>query len=126
MNDQYVRELRRHLHCFRKTQNRLLEHFTAYQRSSIEDTPDYDQMVTMFGPPEEMAGTLMEEVTSGERSAYRRNKVILKIAAIILSVGFVACSLYILFIKELTVVEYREGTSVGELYETRTETGGVS
>lgn len=123
MNDQYVRELRRHLHCFRKTQNRLLEHFTAYQRSSIEDTPDYDQMVTMFGPPEEMAGTLMEEVTSGERSAYRRNKVILKIAAIVLAVNVVICCVYFMFIKETTVLEVETYTYYGNPYEATYESG---
>lgn len=59
----------------------------------MDETLDYDRMVVMFGPPEEMARTLMEEVTSEACFGYRRNKLILKITAIILAVGFVAFSL---------------------------------
>lgn len=91
MNDKYLHELRHHLRCSRKTRNRLLEQFKAYQRDTIDDTPDYDQMVTMFGPPEEMARTLMEEVTQVEMHAYRRSK--LRMAA----AGVAACVLWVMF-----------------------------
>lgn len=117
MNDQYMRELRRHLHCSRKSRNRLLEHFTAYQCGTIDETPDYGQMVTMFGPPQEMAQTLIEEVTREERNAYRRNILFGKIVAIAMVLCFVILSLYTMFIKEITVIEYREYTNVYQAYE---------
>lgn len=117
MNDQYMRELRRHLHCSRKVRNRLIEHFSAYQGGTVDGTPDYGQMVTMFGPPKEMAQTLMEEVTGEERNAYSRNILFGKIVAIAMVLCFVIFSLYIMFIKEINVIEYREYTNVYQAYE---------
>ena len=105
MNDKYLRELRRHLRCSRKTQKRLSEQFKAYQHDAIDDAPDYDQMVTMFGPPEEMARTLMEEVSQEEQLAYRRNRLFLRIISFVLAISFAVFSLYIFFIKEITVIE---------------------
>lgn len=124
MNKQYMRELRRQLRCSRKTQNRLLESFSAYHRNSIDDTPDYDQMVTMFGPPDEMARTLMEEVTGEERNAYNRNILFGKTIAIAMALCFVIFSLYIMFIKEIPV-QYSEYTNVSQAYETPEETERV-
>ena len=49
-----------------------------------------------------------------------------KIAAVVLAVGFVAFSLYVMLIKEMNVIEYREGTSVGESFGMLVETEGVS
>ena len=91
MNDRYMRELRRYLHCSRKAQKRLLDQFTTYQRSNMDSTPDYDQMVTMFGPPNEMAQTLMEEVTPAEAYAYHHSR--LRVVA----VGITACIIWVLF-----------------------------
>lgn len=91
MNNRYMRELRRQMRCSRKTQNRLLEQFTAYQLNSLDETPDYEQMVTMFGPPDEMAQTLMEEITPSEESAFRRSRL-QRIA-----IGIIAGALWVLF-----------------------------
>lgn len=125
MNDKYLHELRRHLRCSRKTQNRLLEQFTAYQRNAIDDTPDYGQMVTMFGPPQEMAQTLMEEVTVEERNAYSRNILLGKAVAIAMALCFVFFFMYIMFIKEITVIEYKEYTNAYQAYETSEEMESV-
>ena len=126
MNERYMRELRRHLHCSRKTKKHLLEHFAAYRRNIADENLEYDRMVVMFGPPEEMSRILMEEVADGECVGYHRNKLVQKIAAVVLAVGFVAFSLYVMFIKEINVIEYREWTSVGESFGTLTETEGTS
>lgn len=114
MNDRYMRELRRHLHCSRKAQKRLLDQFTTYQRSNMDSTPDYDQMVTMFGPPEEMARTLMEEITSEEQTAYAQSKLVKKIVTVLLATAFVLSSLYVMFWKEMSVVEVETNTYYGE------------
>lgn len=114
MNDKYLHELRSHLRCSRKTKNRLLEQFTAYQRNTIDDTPDYDQIVNMFGPPEEMARTLMEEITSEEQTAYAQSKLVKKIVTVLLATAFVLSSLYVMFWKEMSVVEVETNTYYGE------------
>lgn len=121
MNDRYMRELRRQMRCSRKTQNRLLEQFTAYQMNSLDETPDYDRMVTMFGPPDEMAWTLMAEITQNEHSAYRRNRLILKAVAFVMAVSFVFFSLYIMFVKENTMIEVERKTYYGTPYESPDE-----
>ena len=108
MNDNYLHELRRHLRCSRKTKNRLLEQFKAYQRDTIDDTPDYDQMVTMFGPPEEMARTLMEEVTQVEMQASRRSRLRMIAAAIAACVLWVMFTAYVYWMKTIPIIEARE------------------
>lgn len=114
MNDQYIRELRRHLRCSRKSRNCLLQHFAAYQRDAIDGVPDYDQMVTLFGPPDEIAKTLMEEVTSEEQTRYAQNKLAKKIATILLAAAFVLSSLYVMIWKEISVIEVETNTYYGE------------
>lgn len=114
MNDRYMREIRRHLRCSRKTRIRLLNRFTTYQRDAIDDAPDYDQMVTMFGPPKEMARILMEEVTNEEQTAYEQSNLVKKIATILVAVAFVLSSLYIMFWKEISVIEVETNTYYGE------------
>lgn len=107
MNDKYLHELRSHLRCSRKTKNRLLEQFTAYQRNTIDGTPDYDQIVNMFGPPEEMARTLMEEVTQDERLAYRRSKLRMAAAGIATCVLWVMFTAYIYWMKTIPIEHSR-------------------
>lgn len=108
MNDKYLHELRRHLRCSRKSKNRLLEQFTAYQRDAIDDTPDYDQMVTMFGPPDEMAQTLMEEVTQVEMHAYRRSKLRIVAAGIAACVLWIMFTMYVYWMKSIPIIETRK------------------
>lgn len=103
MNDKYLHELRHHLRCSRKTKNRILEQFKAYQCDTIADTPNYNQMVTMFGPPEEMARTLMEEVTQVEMHAYRRSKLRTVAAGIAACVLWVILTAYVYWMKTIPI-----------------------
>lgn len=119
MNDKYLHELRRHLRCSRKSKNRILEQFTAYQRDAIDDAPDYDQMVTMFGPPEEMARTLMEEVTQVEMHAYRRSKLRMVAAGVAACVLWVMFTAYVYWMKTIPIEQNSTITerSISETYE---------
>lgn len=119
MNDKYLYKLRRHLRCSMKTKNRLLEQFKAYQRNAIDDTPDYNQMVTMFGPPEEMAGTLMEEVTQVEVYAYRRSKLRMVAAGIVACVLWIMFTVYVYWMKTIPIEQNSTITerSISETYE---------
>ena len=119
MNDKYLHELRRHLRCSRKSKNRILEQFTAYQRDAIDDAPDYDQMVTMFGPPEEMAQTLMEEVTQVEMHAYRRSKLRMVAAGVAACVLWVMFTAYVYWMKTIPIEQNSTITerSISETYE---------
>lgn len=119
MNDKYLHELRHHLRCSRKTKTRLLEQFKAYQRDTIDDTPNYDQMVTMFGPPEEMARTLMEEVTQVEMHAYRRSKLRMVAAGVAACVLWVMFTAYVYWMKTIPIEQNSTITerSISETYE---------
>lgn len=119
MHDKYLRELRRYLRCSRKSKNRLLEQFTSYQCDVIDDTLDYDQMVTMFGPPEEMARTLMEEVTKAEVYAYRRSKLRMVAAGIAACVLWIMFTVYVYWMKTIPIEQNSTITErrISETYE---------
>ncbi len=78
MNSQYFRELKRHMHCSSRTKTKLLTKFQTQCQEGLEDNADYEAMVANFGPPEEFAQTLMEEVPAEELTRYRRNHVLLR------------------------------------------------
>lgn len=80
----YLRKVRRRLACFRKRER--LRRLDTLLRAYAADcpAPDYGQIVEAFGPPEEMARTLMREVPSEESSAYFRWERTLKAAACVL------------------------------------------
>ncbi len=74
MNERYFRELKRYMHCSNRTKNALLTKFQTQCREGLEDNADYEAMVANFGPPEEFAQTLMEEVPAKEVLRYRQRK----------------------------------------------------
>lgn len=80
----YLGRVRRRLGCFRKRER--LRRLDTLLRDYAADcpAPDYGQIVEAFGPPEEMARTLMREVPSEESSAYFRWERTLKAAACVL------------------------------------------
>ena len=96
-----------------------MEQFKAYQRDTIDDTPNYDQMVTMFGPPEEMARTLMEEVTQVEMHAYRRSKLRMVAAGVAACVLWVMFTAYVYWMKTIPIEQNSTITerSISETYE---------
>ena len=123
MNNRYMRELRRQMRCSRKTQNRLLEQFTAYQLKSLDETPDYEQMVTMFGSPDEMARTLMEEVSQEERSIYQHKKQRLKAAGIAACILWAVFTFYVFWIKSIPLQVVEKTYCNSEIVETTSPEG---
>ena len=125
MNRRYLRELRSHLLCSFKVKTRLLGHFSAYRQNLLDKPLDYDQMVAMFGPPEEMARVLMDEVQVAEQVRYCRNKRAMNIVVAALLAGIMMLSVYAIFIKETSVVEVKTYTYYGEPYEVTHEGEGT-
>lgn len=80
----YLRRVRRGPACFRKGER--LRRLNASLEAFAEDcpAPEYRQIVEAFGPPEEMARTLMGEIPLEESSAYFRWERVLKAAACVL------------------------------------------
>lgn len=77
----YLRHVRRNLTCFRKRERLCRLHGALRAFAGECSAPDYPHLVEAFGPPEEMARTLMQEVPAKESSAFFRREWILKAAA---------------------------------------------
>lgn len=106
---QYQKKLRKALRCPRKTQIRLMVQFRDYQRrvtAEISD-PTYAQLVTAFGPPEEMAGELMRDVASQEHRAYQRQTLLRRVIFAVLLLTLVGFSIYITFYKHCHTVVFQ-------------------
>ncbi len=65
----YLRRVRRNLICFRKRERICRLHRALDAFAEDCPAPDYSHLVEAFGPPEEMAWTLMRSVPSKELSA---------------------------------------------------------
>lgn len=80
---QYRRALKRKLRCSGGVRKRLLEKFDGAAVSYLENepTPALAGVTEAFGPPEEMARTLMEEVTPKEATAYKWGVIVRRVIA---------------------------------------------
>ena len=100
---QYRRALEKKLRCRKEVKNRLLVGFdktlNTYQEEYI--APSMDDLITAFGPPEEMAKILMAEVAPQELAEYSKNALIQKILAVFFAVFLALFTFYILFVKEV-------------------------
>ena len=103
----YQRELKRHMRCNVITKRKLTIHFNTSLSAFMEDQPDptYEQLVAAFGPPQEMASILMEELSEREKIRYRFTQKVKIIFLGILATLFILFSLYVFFEKEFAVVE---------------------
>ncbi len=123
---QYKRALKRNLRCSRRTRERLLEKFNFSLAAFLEDTPapGKDEIYAAFGPPKEMADTLMAEVAPEEFSRYCKNKIIIGVTSgilvSILATVLLFFSLYIYIIKQ-TPVEFHDAVYI-EVEENVSET----
>lgn len=100
---QYRRVLKRKLRCSWGVRKRLLEKFddAAFSYLENEPTPALAEVTEAFGPPEEMARTLMEEVTPKEAAAYKRGTILRRVLAGVAagrSAGF--CNLHFLLERD--------------------------
>ncbi|MCD8353022.1 MAG: hypothetical protein LUC47_01720 [Clostridiales bacterium] len=101
----YRREVRRCLHCGRAAKRRLEEHLTSLLNAFLEDdsAPDRAALVTAFGTPEELAATLMEELTPEERGQWKRQWLAARVVCVVLVLLLAAFSIYTFFLKEKPV-----------------------
>ena len=114
---QYERKLKQNLNCFPKTKSILIGSFRKSLEDFLIDTPNptFDALVEAFGTPEEMATTLMADV-SGKEIAHRKVFLYVKRAvAVVLILLFLAFSFYIYVIKSIPVIVEKDGKVVSEV-----------
>lgn len=100
---QYRRVLKRKLRCSWGVRKRLLEKFddAAFSYLENEPTPALAEVTEAFGPPEEMARTLMEEVTPKEAAAYKRGTILRRVLAGVAAAAVLAFAIYTFYWKEI-------------------------
>lgn len=102
----YRRALEKELRCGQNVKKRLLANFDRTLDTYLEENaePSMDELISAFGPAENLAETLMEAVTPQERKQYERTTVWKVILGVILAVALLLSTLYIWFYKETGLI----------------------
>ena len=114
---QYERKLKKNLNCFPKTKATLIGSF----RRSLEDflveapEPTFDALVEAFGTPEEMAKTLMADVSSKEIAHRKVFLYVKRAVAVVLILLFLALTYHVYVQKSIPVYTYDSGDLIDEV-----------
>lgn len=111
--NKYKREVKASLKCDRKLRRNLLSQLEDFKDSSGVEDGTYDQFAISFGPPQEMASSLMESVSVKEIRKFQNEKKMWRFLLCIFVAVLVAGTLYIWFEKNNPVVVYDQ-VSVSE------------
>ena len=111
--NKYKREVKASLKCDRKLRRNLLSQLEDFKESSGVEDGAYDQFAISFGPPQEMASSLMESVSAKEIRKFQNEKKMWRFLLCIFVAVLVAGTLYIWFEKNNPVVVYDQ-VSVSE------------
>lgn len=111
--NKYKREVKASLKCDRKLRRNLLSQLEDFKDSSGVEDGAYDQFAISFGPPQEMASSLMESVSVKEIRKFQNEKKMWRFLLCIFVAVLVAGTLYIWFEKNNPVVVYDQ-VSVSE------------
>ena len=111
--NKYKREVKASLKCDRKLRRNLLSQLEDFKDSSGVEDGAYDQFAISFGPPQEMASSLMESVSVKESRKFQNEKKMWRFLLCIFVAVLVAGTLYIWFEKSNPVVVYDQ-VSVSE------------
>mgnify|MGYP004697606767 FL=1 len=111
--NKYKREVKASLKCDRKLRRNLLSQLEDFKDSSGVEDGACDQFAISFGPPQEMASSLMESVSVKEIRKFQNEKKMWRFLLCIFVAVLVAGTLYIWFEKSNPVVVYDQ-VSVSE------------
>ena len=111
--NKYKKEVMASLKCDRKLRRNLLSQLENFKDSSGVEDGAYDQFAISFGPPQEMASSLMESVSVKEIRKFQNEKKMWRFLLCIFVAVLVAGTLYIWFEKSNPVVVYDQ-VSVSE------------
>ncbi len=102
---QYRRAVCKHLRCGRAARRRLEGKLVGLLDAFLEDDPAPDRaaLEAAFGAPEELAATLMEELTPQERGQWKRQRLAVRVVCVALAALLAVFSIYTFFIKEKPV-----------------------
>lgn len=107
--EKYKKKLARCLKCFKITKKRLIGGLKPTFEAFLQDAPDadYPALCAAFGPPEEMAKQLMQEVTLEERKQHKKHWIITAVIIGVLASLFVGFTVYVYAVQATpTYFEY--------------------
>lgn len=99
----YRTRVLRRLTCFRKNKKKLEAKLDKSLKRFEEENADGagDELIEAFGPPEEMARTLLNEVDETEKRQYKRLMKVLQIAGLVLMAAILVFAVYVFCLKEI-------------------------
>ncbi len=102
----YEKALRKQLHCTGNTKKYLLQQFRSSLSTYLDEhpSPTRADLQDAFGPPEDMAKVLMENVSEAEVKTYRKRTLFLKIITVVLLAIILIQVIYSAFFKDYTLV----------------------
>lgn len=107
----YKNRLRKELRCANTARERLLDSFDSTLEGYLDENPNasLEDLCNAFGPPEEMANILMEQVSSKGVAVYRRRKLCVCVVGVLLAVALLVMALAVFFWKEKPIIAVDEG-----------------
>lgn len=118
----YKSKLKRKLQCNRGTKAKLLDEFSHLLDGFLDENPDaaYIDLSNAFGPPEEMAKTLMEQVSEQETHTYKQHQALLHIVAVVLAIVLILIAIIALLWKQKPVIRNTDVSTSNEFVVTET------
>lgn len=94
----YRQNVYRSLQCTDRAKKRLMRSFDSLLETYEEDepSPTPEKLQTSFGPPEQMANSLMHGLSSKERSGWKRNRKIALLAVCVLIIAAVSFTTFLI------------------------------
>lgn len=113
---QYRRALKKKLRCNNTVKERLLGGFDQTLATYLEEnnSPTTDDLITAFGPPEQIAAILMAEVSPQEQTQFKITSLLSRILAGFLVVVLLAFTIYIWFYKDTGLTSYNGAGIINE------------
>lgn len=105
----YRKALKSQLCCCAGTRRKLLIQFDQMSASFLAENPSPSQaeLIAAFGPPRELAGQLMEEVSEQELQQHRRSRWLFRISAAAIALLLAGYALWMTYdaVTPMNVVE---------------------
>lgn len=115
---QYKKALKKSIHCSSSVKRNLINRFDRSLSNYLDEhpSPTLEELIVAFGPPEEMAKILLEEVNEVEISRFRKFALGKKAIGCILVAIIMTFAVYILYFKQCRVITIVEENEIQETH----------
>lgn len=98
----YKKTLTKNLPCTRGARRKLIQPFQGALNAFLEEkpAPSMEDLIAAFGPPEEMAKTLCEQISAEEHCRFQARHIWKCAFTFILAALLVLATVYVFFLKQ--------------------------